>query len=193
MTKLARVAMHKPFVRQTVRLGRRDRGRPAACTRGTTCSRPSRACIGVKTGHTNGAGWSQVAAARGARRDDLRDAARRRDARGPERRPRGAAHLGPLALPDRRGRSTAARTYGTVRTAYGQPAVRVVAAKPALRVVRVERPLVERVVAARSRRRCPSARGSGSARCRCSTAAPSSRARRSSPRTPSRGPGRSGA
>ncbi len=38
------------------------------------------------------------------------------------------------------------RTYGTVRTAYGKPAVRVVAGKPALRVIHVERPLVERVV-----------------------------------------------
>ena len=33
-----------------------------------------------------------------------------------------------------------------MRTAYGKPAVRVVAAKPALRVIHVERPLVERVV-----------------------------------------------
>jgi hypothetical protein len=39
------------------------------------------------------------------------------------------------------------RVYGTARTAYGKPPVRLVAAKPALRVVHVERPLVERVVA----------------------------------------------
>ena len=40
-----------------------------------------------------------------------------------------------------------ARTYASVPTAYGRPHVRLVAAKPALRAVRLERRLVERVVA----------------------------------------------
>ena len=39
------------------------------------------------------------------------------------------------------------RVYATARTAYGQPAVRLVAAKPALRAVRVDRTLLERIVA----------------------------------------------
>ena len=40
VTKLARVAMNKPFIRETVRLV--DAEAAGACTRGTTCSSPSR-------------------------------------------------------------------------------------------------------------------------------------------------------
>ncbi len=39
------------------------------------------------------------------------------------------------------------RVYASVRTAYDQPAVRLVAAEPTLRLVRVDRALVERIVA----------------------------------------------
>ena len=120
---------------------RRDRSRPRGCTTGTTCSRTSPDVIGVKTGHTDGAGWSQVAAARGARRHDLRDDPRRRDAaRGATPTSPGCSSgASPATGPS--GRSTASGSTARARTAYGKEPVRLVAAKPALRVVRVDRPL----------------------------------------------------
>jgi serine-type D-Ala-D-Ala carboxypeptidase (penicillin-binding protein 5/6) len=62
--KLARVAMRKPLLREIVRL------RTATITGGRTLRSWNdllwsyRGMIGVKTGHTSGAGWCQVAAAR---------------------------------------------------------------------------------------------------------------------------------
>ena len=64
VTKLARVAMNKPFIRETVSLVTATAaGRPLRNWNDLLSSFPN--VIGVKTGHTNGAGWSQVAAARG--------------------------------------------------------------------------------------------------------------------------------
>ena len=42
-----------------------DQRRPRRSTPGTTCSASSRACSASRPGHTNDAGWSQVAAVRG--------------------------------------------------------------------------------------------------------------------------------
>ena len=90
-----------PFVRETVRqIDRRDRRRPRRSTPGTTCSASFPGVIGVKTGPHDGAGWSQVAAVRRGRRDDLRDDPRQPVAHAAERRPPDAARLG-------RSRSTA--------------------------------------------------------------------------------------
>lgn len=144
LTKLARVAMRKPFIRETVRLVEvTAAGRRLHTWNDLLSTFPS--LLGVKTGHTDGAGWSQVAAARGG----------------------GVTiYVTLLGGDTREGRNTdlaellgwglsryrtvwaidGTKTYGMVRTAYGKPAVRVVAAKPALRVIHVERPLVERVV-----------------------------------------------
>ncbi len=144
VTKLARVAMRKPFIRETVRTvetsvaGRRLRNWNDLLT---TFPR----LIGVKTGHTGGAGWSEVAAARGqgvtiyatllggssraGRNEDL-------------------AELLTWGL----GRYRAVwavdgeRVYARARTAYGRPDVRLVAARPVLRVVRIDRALTERIV-----------------------------------------------
>ena len=58
--------------------------------------------IGVKTGHTSEAGWSQVAAVQRGRRDDLRDDPRQPVAHAAQRRPADAARLGHLAVPHRR-------------------------------------------------------------------------------------------
>ncbi len=64
VTKLARVAMNKPFIRETVRLvDATAAGRPLHNWNDLLATSPN--VIGVKTGHTDGAGWSQVAAARG--------------------------------------------------------------------------------------------------------------------------------
>jgi serine-type D-Ala-D-Ala carboxypeptidase (penicillin-binding protein 5/6) len=144
VTKLARVAMNKPFVRQTVRLVEAEAaGRRLHTWNDLLSTYPS--LIGVKTGHTNGAGWSEVAA---ARRSGVTIYATLLG--GSTREGRNADLAALLTWGLSRYRTVWAidgsRTYGTVRTAYGKPRVRAVAAKPALRVIHVERPLVERVV-----------------------------------------------
>ena len=56
--------------------------------------------FGVKTGHTNAAGWSEVAAARSHGVTVYATLLGGRDPRRPERRPLRAAHLGALPVPD---------------------------------------------------------------------------------------------
>ena len=145
VTKLARVAMNKPFIRETVRLVQAEAaGRTLYTWNDLLTSFPN--LIGVKTGHTNGAGWSQVAAARGSGVTIYATLLG-----GETRSGRNADLKELLAWGLSRYRTVWAvdgsRTYATVRTPYGRPTVRLVAHKPALRVVHVERPLVERVVA----------------------------------------------
>jgi len=144
VTKLARVAMRDPFIRETVRLVEATAaGRRLHTWNDLLSTFPN--LLGVKTGHTDGAGWSQVAAAEGGGVTIYATllGGETRDGRNTD-----LAEL--LAWGLSRYRTVWAidggRTYGTVRTAYGKPAVRVVAAKPALRLIHVERPLVERVV-----------------------------------------------
>ena len=101
--------------------------------------------IGVKTGHTDDAGWCQVAAAR---------------------RPGYTIYAVILGSPTRAQRNAdlarllswgvsqyrtvqlvRARTYAWAAAPYGKRPVALVATKPLRRVVRVGRPLVERIVA----------------------------------------------
>ena len=145
VTKLARVAMNKPFIRETVRLETATAaGRRLHTWNDLLSSFPN--LIGVKTGHTNGAGWSQVAAARGGGVTVYATVLG-----GETRDGRNADLTELLAWGLSRYRTVWAvdggRTYATARTAYGRDRVRLVAAKPALRVIHVERPLVQRVVA----------------------------------------------
>ena len=102
--------------------------------------------FGVKTGHTSAAGWSQVAADRGG----------------------GVTIYGTiLGSPSRTQRNddltqllvwgisqyrtvdaiSTQRIYATARLPFGRPALALVASQPQLAVVRVGRPLTERVVA----------------------------------------------
>jgi D-alanyl-D-alanine carboxypeptidase (penicillin-binding protein 5/6) len=145
VTKLARVAMHDPVIRATVKLRRADAaGRTVATWNDLLGSFPG--VIGVKTGHTNAAGWSQVAAVRG----------------------RGlTVYATVLGAPTRASRNTdlaellawglaqyrvvplvqEGRVYARAELPYGKAPVALVASEAAMRVVRVERRLVERVVA----------------------------------------------
>ena len=146
VTKLARVAMRKPFIRQTVGLAEATAaGRKLVNWNDLLSTFPM--LLGVKTGHTDGAGWSQVAAARGG---GVTVYATLLGAPTRESRNADLAELLEWGLDRYRtvwavdGR----RTYAIAATGYGRPDVRLVAAKPALRLVRVDRTLVERVVAA---------------------------------------------
>ena len=102
--------------------------------------------IGVKTGHTGAAGWSQVAA---VRRNGVMLYATVLG--GPTRAQRNEDLRELLAWGVSRYRLVraidAGRTYATAPTGYGRPPVRLVAPKDRLRIVRVGRPLVERVIA----------------------------------------------
>jgi D-alanyl-D-alanine carboxypeptidase (penicillin-binding protein 5/6) len=146
VTKLARVAMNDPFVRETVRQRRADAaGRSLHTWNDLLGSFPG--LIGVKTGHTRGAGWSQVAAARGRgltiyatilgsptrgqRNSDLR-----------ELLAWGLSRYRVVSL------VRTGRVYASAETPYGRAPVRLVAERPLVRVVRVGRPLRERVLAA---------------------------------------------
>jgi serine-type D-Ala-D-Ala carboxypeptidase (penicillin-binding protein 5/6) len=145
VTKLARVAMNQPFVRETVAIVSGEAAGRTITTWNDLLSTFPR-LIGVKTGHTDGAGWSQVAAVRGSgvtiyatllggetragRNEDLAALLRW-----------GLSRYRPAWVIE------ANRVYATAATAYDRPRVRLVAAKPALRVVKVDSMLVERVVA----------------------------------------------
>jgi D-alanyl-D-alanine carboxypeptidase (penicillin-binding protein 5/6) len=143
--RLVRVALRHPFVRRTVGL------RQATLTGGRTVTSTDdllaryAPLVGGKTGHTAGAGWSQVAAARSggvtvyaavlgdptrARRNDDLEALLR------------------WALAEYRRVAAVApgRTYAMVTTPYDRRPVRLVALRGIVRPVHVERPLVERVI-----------------------------------------------
>jgi serine-type D-Ala-D-Ala carboxypeptidase (penicillin-binding protein 5/6) len=144
--RLARAALRHRFIRQTVGLqeARLAGGRSVISTDDLLAR--YRPLLGGKTGHTAGAGWAQVAAARAggvtvyaavlgeptrARRNDDLEALLR------------------WSLAEYRRVATVARgrVYATLRTPYDRPPVRLVAARRVVRPVHVERALVERIFA----------------------------------------------
>jgi D-alanyl-D-alanine carboxypeptidase len=145
VTLLARVAMQRPVVRSIVRLRTEEAAGRRLFTWNDLLGRfPG--VIGVKTGHTRAAGWSQVAAARG---------------RGltiyatilgsPTRAERNGDLAELLAWGLSRYRVVEAiasdRSYAAAELPYGKAPLGLVATRPLVRVVRVGKPLVERVVA----------------------------------------------
>jgi serine-type D-Ala-D-Ala carboxypeptidase (penicillin-binding protein 5/6) len=146
VTKLARVAMRDPVIREIVRTTETtiSGGRRLRTWNDLLSTFPG--LVGVKTGHTAGAGWSQVAAARGPgfvvyatllgepTRADRNDDLARLLAWGISRFRR---------LPVVK----AGRTYATATLPYDKGKLRLEAARDQLRVVRLGKPLVEEVVA----------------------------------------------
>jgi serine-type D-Ala-D-Ala carboxypeptidase (penicillin-binding protein 5/6) len=157
VTRLGLVAMQEPLIRRLVRMESASiaGGRTLHTWNDLLGEFPG--VFGVKTGHTSGAGWSQVAAARGngvtiyatilgspsrsVRNADLEELL----AWGMSRYARVS-----LAPPG--------RVYGRVPVTYGKEDVPVVAARPLRRAVRIGRPLEQRVVLA-SRADLPVRRG----------------------------------
>jgi D-alanyl-D-alanine carboxypeptidase (penicillin-binding protein 5/6) len=146
VTRLARAAMRRPFVRETV----------ATATTTISGGRELRnwndllgvvpGVIGVKTGHTDEAGWSQVAAARGTGGTVYATILG-----SPSRERRNADLQALLAWALAQYRTVEAvrtgRTYAKVQLPYGRGEVALVAPRPLQLVVRPGRPLVETVVA----------------------------------------------
>jgi D-alanyl-D-alanine carboxypeptidase (penicillin-binding protein 5/6) len=146
VTKLARLLMRRPVIRSIVRRERATiaGGRILHTWNDLLGTFPG--VVGVKTGHTSAAGWNEVAALRRSglelygtilgspdrttRNDDL--AALLRWALSRYRRV-------PVIRPD--------HVYAKVEVGYGLRKVGVVA-EGAVRMIRIDRPLVERVVAA---------------------------------------------
>jgi D-alanyl-D-alanine carboxypeptidase (penicillin-binding protein 5/6) len=146
VTKLARLVMRTRFVRDTVReeTDTIAGGRTLHTWDDLLSQFPQ--TIGVKTGHTNAAGWCQVAAARG----------------------RGVTiYATLLGSPTRSLRNVdlqslliwglgqfrvvpavqSGRAYADVRTGYGRAPLALVAEKPLISVARLGHPLTERVTA----------------------------------------------
>jgi serine-type D-Ala-D-Ala carboxypeptidase (penicillin-binding protein 5/6) len=104
--------------------------------------------LGVKTGHTNGAGWSEVAAARG-RGTTVYATILGSPSRGQRNDDLAALLAWGLGQYTVVTAIAPARAYATAHTQYGRGDVRLVASRPLLSVVRVNRPLTQRVVATR--------------------------------------------
>jgi D-alanyl-D-alanine carboxypeptidase (penicillin-binding protein 5/6) len=146
VTRLARAAMRNPFVRETVR--RRSAsisgGRVLHTWNDLLATFPG--LIGIKTGHTTGAGWSEVAAARGrgvtiyaTLLGEPTRSARNRD----------LARLLAWGLAQYRVVPVVrtGRVYATALVPYGRQPLELVAQRRVVRVARIERPLIERVIA----------------------------------------------
>jgi serine-type D-Ala-D-Ala carboxypeptidase (penicillin-binding protein 5/6) len=146
VTRLARIAMRNPVIRSIVRTKETtiSGGRTLQTWNDLLYSFPG--LLGVKTGHTNAAGWSEVAAARARgfvvyttllgeptraeRNDDLARLLAW-----------GISRYRVLPLVDR------GHAYATATLPYGKGTLAIVAARRRERVVRLGQRLVEKVVA----------------------------------------------
>ena len=143
---LARVAMHSPIVRSFVRL-RADPiedGTFVAHTWNDLLGVFPR-LIGVKTGHTNDAGWCEVAA---ARRNGYTIYAVILGS--PTRAERNIGLQSLLAWGVKQYRTlrlVASQPYAWASAPFGRRAVPLVAVKPLTRAVRVGRPIIQKIVA----------------------------------------------
>jgi D-alanyl-D-alanine carboxypeptidase (penicillin-binding protein 5/6) len=146
VTRLAWTAMRIPFVRQTVRKESDTiaGGRVLHTWDDLLSSFPG--LIGVKTGHTAEAGWSQAAAVRG------RGVTLYATILGEPTRDQRNADLAALLAYGLAQYTVVeavrtGRTYATVRLPFGRKPVELVAARPFRTVARIGAPLVETVTA----------------------------------------------
>jgi D-alanyl-D-alanine carboxypeptidase (penicillin-binding protein 5/6) len=146
VTELARIAMRKPLVRELVdeKTATIAGGRRLHTWNDLLYSFPG--VVGVKTGHTRGAGWSQVAAARGSGVTVYATLLG-----GPSRGERNADLAALLRWGLERFRVVplvrARHTYARAETPYDRGTIDLVAPRPVLYAARVGRRLVERVTA----------------------------------------------
>ncbi len=143
--RLARLAMNRPLFRELVRIKKTTvAGRPITNRNDLLFSYPG--TIGVKTGHTSDAGWSEVAA---ARRDGVSIYAILLG--GPSRAQRNADLARLLDWGCDQYRRVAVirggERYASALVPFSDRRLPLVAESSALEIVQVERPLVERVVA----------------------------------------------
>ena len=145
VTRLAQELMKRPVVRALVR------ERTAEIAGGRTLHTWNdllglfRGLVGVKTGHTGGAGWCEVAE---VRRDglDIYATILGSPTRGGRNADLAALLRWAFAVERPAWVVAPGRVYVRVATGYGRASVPLVAGQPVLRAVRVDRPLVERVV-----------------------------------------------
>jgi serine-type D-Ala-D-Ala carboxypeptidase (penicillin-binding protein 5/6) len=149
VTRLARIVMRIPFVRETVRerVATISGGRTLHTWNDLLSTDPG--VVGVKTGHTSQAGWSQVAALRGPY-----GLVYATILGSPSRTQRNADLAQLLAWGADRFRAVAAvrrgRVYAWAAAPYGRKPVALVAPARIVRIVRLGRMLTERVVAPRT-------------------------------------------
>ena len=146
VTRLARIAMKNPLIRDVVRHSTAtiSGGRVLYTWNDLLTRFPG--LFGVKTGHTGGAGWSEVAAAKahGVTIYATLLGGQTREGRNSDLAALLAWGLARYRTVDL---VTKERIYATATAPYGRHALRLVATRPVRRIVRVDRPLVERVVA----------------------------------------------
>ncbi len=143
---LLRVSLRNPFIRRAsgTESASISGGRSLETTDDLIGELPG--LVGGKTGHTNAAGWSQVAAARGrgyvVYAAVLGDTSRaRRDADLAELLRYGLAAYAPVVA------VSTERAYAEAGTGWGRPSVRLIAPRTVVRAVRVGRTLVQEIVA----------------------------------------------
>jgi D-alanyl-D-alanine carboxypeptidase len=146
VTLLARAAMRVPAVREIVRMRHATISGGRRLTTWNDLLSRFPGLVGVKTGHTSGAGWSQVAAARGPGFTVyvtlLGEPTRvRRNADLTRLLAWGISRYRVLPLVER------GRAYATAALPYGKGSLPLVAAGDRMRVVRLGKPLVERIAA----------------------------------------------
>jgi D-alanyl-D-alanine carboxypeptidase (penicillin-binding protein 5/6) len=146
VTRLARIAMKNKVIRQIVdeQTAEISGGRTLNTWNDLLGAYPG--VFGVKTGHTTAAGWSEVAAARSHGVTVYATILG-----SPARETRNADLAALLTWGLTRYRTVQpimrGRVYATARAPYGRHALALVASRPTTRIVRVDRTLVERVVA----------------------------------------------
>jgi D-alanyl-D-alanine carboxypeptidase (penicillin-binding protein 5/6) len=146
VTRLARITMKNPVIRRVVgdETARISGGRTLTTWNDLLATYPG--IFGVKTGHTTGAGWSEVAAARSHGVTVYATLLG-----SPAREVRNADLAALLTWGLSRYRTVHAispgRIYATARAPYGRHPLGLVAGAPARRIVRVDRTLTERIVA----------------------------------------------